>query len=48
MSTIEGFGNTITMKGKALVDSIFPPDKRAALLAKIQAFALKNPKLSVR
>jgi len=48
LSSIEGWGNWIAAKGKALLDSIFPPDKRNAFLAKLQAFMLKNPKLSVR
>jgi hypothetical protein len=44
---IEGFGNWVAMKGKQLLDRFFPPEKRASFLAKIQAFLLKNPKLSV-
>ena len=30
-----------------MLDKVFPPEKRSALLAKLQAFMLKNPKLSV-
>lgn len=48
LSSIEGWGNWIAAKGKAILDSIFPPEKRNAFLAKLQAFMLKNPKLSVR
>lgn len=48
LSSIEGFGNWLAAKGKGLLDSIFPPEKRNAFLAKLQAFMLKNPKLSVR
>lgn len=47
MGKIEGLGGAIGLKGKAMIDSIFPPEKRNALLAKIQSFAMKNPKLSV-
>ena len=48
LGRIESFGNWIAMKGKALLDRFFPPEQRASLLAKLQAFMLKNPKLSVR
>lgn len=47
LGTIEGWGNWIAAKGKSLLDSVFPPEKRASFLAKLQAFMLKNPKLSV-
>lgn len=47
LNRIEGWGNWIAAKGKAILDSIFPPEKRNAFLAKLQAFMLKNPKLSV-
>jgi hypothetical protein len=47
LSSIEGWGNWIAAKGKSLLDSVFPPEKRASFLAKLQSFMLKNPKLSV-
>lgn len=47
LAKIEGVGNLVAAKGKALIDSIFPPEKRAEVLAKLQQFALRNPKLSV-
>lgn len=47
LGRIEGAGNWVAAKGKAILDSIFPPEKRSALLAKLQAFMLRNPKLSV-
>ena len=47
LSKIEGWGSWVAGKGMGIVDSIFPPEKRSAFLAKIQAFMLKNPKLSV-
>lgn len=47
LSSIGSMASTVTAKGQALVDSVFPPEKRAALLAKLQSFMLSNPKLSV-
>ncbi|KAI5269515.1 hypothetical protein E4T47_07001 [Aureobasidium subglaciale] len=46
MSTIEGLANTVTTKAMAIVDSVFPPERRQELLTKLQQFAIKNPKLS--
>lgn len=48
LSSIGALASTVSAKGVALVDAIFPPEKRAAFLAKLQAFMLSNPKLSVR
>jgi len=47
LSSIEGWGNWIAGKGKAVVDRIFPPEQRSKFLAAVQSFMLKNPKLSV-
>jgi len=47
LGSIEGWGNWIVAKGQGMLDKIFPPEKRAAFLSKLQAFMLKNPKLSV-
>ena len=47
LGKIEGIGNLVAAKGKALLDGFFPPEKRNELLAKLQQFALRNPKLSV-
>lgn len=47
LGSIEGWGNWIATKGKDMLDKVFPPEKRSAFLAKLQAFMLKNPKLSV-
>jgi hypothetical protein len=47
LGSIEGWGNWVTTKGMEMLDKVFPPEKRAALLSKLQAFMLKNPKLSV-
>lgn len=48
LGKIEGWGNWVAMKGKALLDRFFPPEQRSKFLAMIQSFMLKNPKLSVR
>ena len=47
LGAVEGWGSWIAAKGMSIVDRIFPPEQRASLLAKLQAFMLKNPKLSV-
>lgn len=44
---VDRWGGAIAAKGKNIVDGIFPPEKRAAFLAKLQEFMLRNPKLSV-
>ncbi|THZ64453.1 hypothetical protein D6C86_02446 [Aureobasidium pullulans] len=46
VSTIEGLANTVTTKAMAILDSVFPPERRQELLTKLQQFAIKNPKLS--
>ncbi|TKA61960.1 hypothetical protein B0A55_11838 [Friedmanniomyces simplex] len=46
LGKIEGFGSWITGMGKSLLDRLISPEQRASLLAKLQAFMLKNPKLS--
>jgi hypothetical protein len=47
LGSIGSIASTVAAKGQALVDRIFPPEKRAALLAQLQSFMLANPKLSV-
>lgn len=47
LSYVDSFSSKVFAKGQAIVDSIFPPEKRAAFLAKLQDFMLRNPKLSV-
>ena len=47
LGTIQGFASKITAWGQGLLDRFFPPKQRAELLAKLQAFMLANPKLSV-
>ncbi|RMY43133.1 hypothetical protein D0865_11467 [Hortaea werneckii] len=46
LGTIEGWGNWIAGKGKEVMDRVIPPEQRASILAKLQEFMLKNPKLS--
>lgn len=47
LGSIEGWGDWIAAWGKGMLDKIFPPEKRAAFLSKLQSFMLSNPKLSV-
>ncbi|KAK5130755.1 hypothetical protein LTR08_001700 [Meristemomyces frigidus] len=46
LKSVEGWGGWIAAKGQALVDKIISPEQRASLLAKLQSFMLKNPKIS--
>ncbi len=47
-SSLGAWGSQITAWGQGILDRFFPPEQRAAILAKIQEFMLTNPKLSVR
>jgi len=38
--------SSLKLKGQGIIDIFFPPEKRAELIAKVQAFAISNPKLS--
>lgn len=46
ISMLDGLGSSLAQKGQSLMDGIFPPEKRAELLARIRAFVTKNPKIS--
>ncbi|KAK3717772.1 hypothetical protein LTR37_005543 [Vermiconidia calcicola] len=46
LSSIEGYGSKAATWAQDLLDRFFPPEQRAALLAKLQDFMLANPKLS--
>ncbi|KAI7472041.1 hypothetical protein KC357_g5884 [Hortaea werneckii] len=46
LGKIEGWGNWIAGKGREVMDRVIPPEQRASILAKLQEFMLKNPKLS--
>jgi hypothetical protein len=47
MNGLKGLTGSLSSMGTNAMNALFPPEKRAALLAKIQAFAVNNPKLSV-
>lgn len=47
LSSIDYYGNWLAQRARGMLDSVFPPEKRAAFLSKLQAFMLANPKLSV-
>ena len=47
LSSLDGLASKVFAKGKNIIDGIFPPEKRAAFLARLQDFMLRNPKLSV-
>ncbi|KAF2841504.1 hypothetical protein M501DRAFT_990011 [Patellaria atrata CBS 101060] len=46
LDTVQGLASNVVGKGKNILDSIFPPEKRAEVLTKLQTFALNNPKLA--
>lgn len=46
LNSVQGLGGKLLGKGQAFIDSLFPPEKRAELMAKLQSFALNNPKLA--
>lgn len=47
LSTVDGLFSSISTWMMGLLDRFFPPEQRAAFLAKMQEFMLSNPKLSV-
>ncbi|TKA42296.1 hypothetical protein B0A49_12694, partial [Cryomyces minteri] len=46
LSTVSGLGGSLMGKGQNMIDSLFPPEKRAEVLARLKSFAITNPKLS--
>ncbi|KXL50756.1 hypothetical protein M433DRAFT_37729, partial [Acidomyces richmondensis BFW] len=46
LTTISAWASSLIERAQALLDRFFPPEQRASLLAKLQAFMLANPKLS--
>ncbi|KAI5364893.1 hypothetical protein Slin15195_G044310 [Septoria linicola] len=46
LSTLDGLAGKVFAKGKSVIDGIFPPEKRAAFIARLQDFMSRNPKLS--
>lgn len=47
LSTLDALSNNIGTWVQDILDRFFPPKQRQALLAKIKAFMLANPKVSV-
>lgn len=48
LSTLDALSSNIGTWAQDILDRSFPPDQRQAFLAKIKAFVLANPKISVR
>ncbi|KAF1986012.1 hypothetical protein K402DRAFT_315979, partial [Aulographum hederae CBS 113979] len=46
LDSLGGFWSAFQAKGMAVLNGLFPPEKRAVWLAKIKAFAFGNPKLA--
>lgn len=47
LGKIQSLGGSAMSWAQGLVDRFFPPEQRAAFLAKLKSFMLANPKLSV-
>lgn len=47
LSYIQTMAGSLQSKAQNVLDSLFPPEKRAELFSRLQAFAVSNPKLSV-
>ena len=43
----KGLTDSVMAQGQRLFDNFFPPEKRAAFISKLQAWASTNPKLAV-
>jgi len=46
LDTVQALAGTLKLKGMGVIDSLFPPEKRAELWARLQTFVVNNPKLS--
>jgi hypothetical protein len=46
LSSLQGILGSLQSKAQGVIDSLFPPEKRAEVLARLQAFVISNPKLS--
>ncbi|KAF2086859.1 hypothetical protein K490DRAFT_14203, partial [Saccharata proteae CBS 121410] len=46
LSTIQGLAGGAKDKAMSVLDSLFPPEKRNELLARLQSWAVNNPKLA--
>lgn len=47
LSTLDALSSNIVTWTRDILDRFFPPEQREALLAKVKAFVLANPKISV-
>jgi hypothetical protein len=47
LNSIQGVAGKLGSTFQSVLDKIFPPEKRAEMLSKLQNFAINNPKLSV-
>ena len=47
MNTAGGLTDGLVSKGHAIIDALFPPEKRSQWMEKLKAFAVSNPKLTV-
>lgn len=47
MDIVQGIGSTLLDKGRDMINQYFPPEKRAELMGRLQAFAATNPKVAV-
>lgn len=46
LSSLQGILGSLQSRAQGVIDSLFPPEKRAEVLARLQAFVISNPKLS--
>lgn len=46
LTTVQNLAGAVQGKAQNVLDGVFPPEKRAEVFAKLQAFAVNNPKLS--
>jgi len=46
LSSLQGILGSLQGRAQGIIDSLFPPEKRAEVLARLQAFVISNPKLS--
>jgi hypothetical protein len=47
LNTIQGLFGNLQNQAQKFIDRLFPPEKRAEFIGKLQSFAVANPKLSV-
>jgi hypothetical protein len=47
LNTIQGLFGNLQNQAQKFIDRLFPPEKRAEFIGKLQSFSVANPKLSV-